>query len=44
MLPRSGLALAVLALAVEQPMHPYRMQQLIKQRSLERSWAASHSS
>jgi DNA-binding PadR family transcriptional regulator len=30
--PRSGLALAVLALAVEQPMHPYRMQQLIKQR------------
>ena len=32
MSPRSGLALAVLALAVEQPMHPYRMQQLIKQR------------
>ena len=32
MLPRSGLALAVLALAVEEPMHPYRMQQLIKQR------------
>lgn len=29
---RSGLALAVLALAVEQPMHPYRMQQLIKER------------
>ena len=29
---RSGLALAVLALAVEQPMHPYRMQQLIRQR------------
>jgi DNA-binding PadR family transcriptional regulator len=32
MTPRSGLALAVLALAVEQPMHPYRMQQMIKQR------------
>lgn len=32
MSPRSGLALAVLALAVEQPVHPYRMQQLIKQR------------
>jgi DNA-binding PadR family transcriptional regulator len=32
MAPRSGLALAVLALAVEQPMHPYRMQQLIRQR------------
>jgi DNA-binding PadR family transcriptional regulator len=29
---RSGLALAVLALAGEQPMHPYRMQQLIRQR------------
>jgi DNA-binding PadR family transcriptional regulator len=29
---RSGLALAILALAVETPMHPYRMQQLIKQR------------
>jgi DNA-binding PadR family transcriptional regulator len=32
MAPRSGLALAVLALAVEQPVHPYRMQQLIRQR------------
>jgi DNA-binding PadR family transcriptional regulator len=32
MTPRSGLALAVLALAVEQPVHPYRMQQLIRQR------------
>src|ERR671934_2688152 len=29
---RSGLALAVLALLYEQPMHPYRMQQLIKER------------
>lgn len=29
---RSPLALAVLALLVEAPMHPYRMQQLIKQR------------
>jgi DNA-binding PadR family transcriptional regulator len=29
---RSGLALAVLALLVEEPMHPYRMQQLIKER------------
>lgn len=29
---RSGLALAVLALAVEAPMHPYRMQQLIRER------------
>ncbi len=29
---RSSLALAVLALLVEAPMHPYRMQQLIKSR------------
>lgn len=29
---RSGLALAVLALLYEAPMHPYRMQQLIKDR------------
>jgi DNA-binding PadR family transcriptional regulator len=29
---RSGLALAVLALATEAPMHPYRMQQLIRER------------
>lgn len=29
---RSGIALAVLAFLYESPMHPYRMQQLIKQR------------
>jgi DNA-binding PadR family transcriptional regulator len=29
---RSGLALAVLALLVEEPMHPYRMQQLLRER------------
>lgn len=29
---RSGLALAVLALVVERPVHPYRMQQLIRER------------
>lgn len=29
---RSGLALAVLALLLEAPMHPYRMQQMIKER------------
>lgn len=29
---RSGLALAVLALLYEAPLHPYRMQQLIKER------------
>lgn len=29
---RSGLALAVLALLYESPMHPYRMQRLIKER------------
>jgi DNA-binding PadR family transcriptional regulator len=29
---RSGLAVAVLALLMEEPMHPYRMQQLIKER------------
>jgi DNA-binding PadR family transcriptional regulator len=32
MTQRSGLALAVLALAAEAPMHPYRMQQLIRER------------
>jgi DNA-binding PadR family transcriptional regulator len=30
---RSGLALAVLALLLEEPMHPYRMQRLIKERA-----------
>jgi DNA-binding PadR family transcriptional regulator len=30
---RSPLALAILALLVEEPMHPYRMQQLIKERA-----------
>ena len=32
---RSTLALAVLSLLYEEPMHPYRMQQLIKQRHKE---------
>ena len=32
MTQRSGLALAVLALLVEEPMHPYRMQQLLRER------------
>jgi DNA-binding PadR family transcriptional regulator len=32
MAQRSGLALAVLALAAEEPMHPYRMQQLLRER------------
>mgnify|MGYP001954460140 CR=1 FL=1 len=32
---RSPLALAVLALLAEEPMHPYRMQQLIKERGKE---------
>ena len=32
MTQRSGLALAVLALLVEAPMHPYRMQQLLRER------------
>jgi DNA-binding PadR family transcriptional regulator len=32
---RSTLALAILALLSEEPMHPYRMQQLIKQRHKE---------
>ena len=32
---RSALALAVLTLLSEEPMHPYRMQQLIKQRHKE---------
>jgi DNA-binding PadR family transcriptional regulator len=36
MTQRSGLALAVLALAVEGPMHPYRMQQLIRERGKDR--------
>lgn len=36
MTQRSGLALAVLALAVEEPMHPYRMQQLIRERGKDR--------
>lgn len=36
MAQRSGLALAVLALAVEEPMHPYRMQQLIRERGKDR--------
>src|SRR5215470_12559991 len=30
--PRSPLSMVVLALACEEPMHPYRMQQLIKER------------
>src|SRR3954470_19750036 len=30
---RSAIALAVLAFLYESPMHPYRMQQLIKERS-----------
>src|SRR5438093_12532354 len=30
--PRSPLAMVVLALVAEAPMHPYRMQQLIKER------------
>ena len=32
MTQRSGLALAVLSLLSEEPMHPYRMQQLIRER------------
>ena len=32
MTQRSGHALAVLALAAEEPMHPYRMQQLLRER------------
>jgi DNA-binding PadR family transcriptional regulator len=32
---RSPLALAVLALLAEEPMHPYRIQQLIKERGME---------
>jgi DNA-binding PadR family transcriptional regulator len=36
MTQRSGLALAVLSLAVEAPMHPYRMQQLIRERQKDR--------
>jgi len=34
--PRSPLAMVILALAVEEPMHPYRMQQLIEQRGKDR--------
>lgn len=33
---RSPLALAVLSLLIEQPQHPYRIQQLIKQRGKDR--------
>src|ERR1700754_3282212 len=33
--PRSPLWMVVLALACEEPMHPYRMQTLIKQRGKE---------
>lgn len=33
---RSGLALAVLALLYEAPLHPYRMQQLIKERGKDK--------
>lgn len=36
MTQRSGLALAVLALAAERPMHPYRMQQLIRERGKDK--------
>lgn len=36
MTQRSGLALAVLALVVERPMHPYRMQQLIRERGKDK--------
>ena len=36
MTQRSGLALAVLALATEEPMHPYRMQQLIRERGKDK--------
>ena len=32
MTQRSGLALAVLSLLTEEPMHPYRMQQLLRER------------
>lgn len=32
---RSGLAVGVLALLLEEPMHPYRMQRLIKERGKE---------
>lgn len=34
--PRSPLSMVVLALACEEPMHPYRMQALIKQRGKDR--------
>src|SRR5215468_6850068 len=34
--PRSPLSMVVLALACEEPMHPYRMQTLIKQRGKDR--------
>ena len=33
---RSPLALAILALLYEAPMHPYRMQQLIRERKIIR--------
>jgi DNA-binding PadR family transcriptional regulator len=34
--PRSALAIVLLALIAEEPMHPYRMQHLIKQRGKDR--------
>lgn len=34
--PRSPLAMVVLALVAEQPMHPYRMQQLIEERGKDK--------
>jgi DNA-binding PadR family transcriptional regulator len=34
--PRSPLAMVLLALVFEEPMHPYRMQQLIKERGKDR--------
>ncbi|MGY0235682.1 PadR family transcriptional regulator [Longispora urticae] len=39
---RSPLALAVLALLVEEPMHPYRMQQLIRQRNKDQVVNVGH--
>ncbi|WP_412538998.1 helix-turn-helix transcriptional regulator [Longispora sp. K20-0274] len=39
---RSPLALAVLALLIEEPMHPYRMQQLIRQRSKDQVVNVGH--
>jgi DNA-binding PadR family transcriptional regulator len=34
--PRSPLAMVLLALLAEEPMHPYRMQQLIKGRGKDK--------